>query len=87
MIRRIFSNKAANITEYDIISKLIFLSIIITKFTISTCLIWIYGLFGHKYRAATLSTLHLTVLGIIIQSLKWIGHFDITKLINQKIQK
>ncbi len=32
-----------------------------------------YGLFGHNYRVAALSTLYLTVLGIIIPSLKQIG--------------
>ena len=31
---------------------------------------WTYGLFGHNYRVAALSTLYLTVLGIIIPSLK-----------------
>ena len=34
-----------------------------------------YGLFGHNYRVAALSTLYLTVLGIIIPSLKSIGQF------------
>ena len=33
------------------------------------------GLFGHNYRVAALSTLYLTVLGIIIPSLKSIGQF------------
>ena len=31
---------------------------------------WMYGLFGHNYRVAALSTLYLTVSGIIIPSLK-----------------
>ncbi len=36
---------------------------------------WMYGLFGHNYRVASLSTLYLTVLGITIPSLKSIGQF------------
>ncbi len=43
-----------------------------------------FGLFGHNYRVAALSTLYLTVLGIILPSLKSIGQFDIPNLINQK---
>ena len=31
--------------------------------------IWTYGLFDHNYRVAALSTLYLTVSGIIIPSL------------------
>ncbi len=27
---------------------------------------WTYGLFGHKYRIATLSTLYLTILGTML---------------------
>ena len=72
---------AANITKYHIISKLILLRIIIPKFmkirqlfhvniSKSTCLIWIYRLFGHNYRVTTLSTVYLNVWGIIIPSLK-----------------
>ena len=34
-----------------------------------------YGLFGHNYRVASASALYLTVLGIIIPSLKLIGQF------------
>ena len=43
----------------------------------STYLELTYGLFGHNYRVTTLlhSTLYFTVLGIIIPSLKSIGHF------------
>ena len=49
---------------------------------------WTYGLFGHNYRVAALSTLYFTVLGIIIPSLKSIGQFqDIPKWINQSSQK
>ncbi len=66
------------------ISKLIFLSIIIAKFMKkgqlfhvkcqkSRCLKWTYGIFGHNYRVGALSTLYLTVLEIIIKSLKSIG--------------
>ena len=36
---------------------------------------WTFGLFGQNYRVATLSKMYLTVLGIIIQSLKSIGQF------------
>ncbi len=36
---------------------------------------WRYGLFGHNYRIAMLSTLYPIVLGIIIQSSKTIGQF------------
>ena len=36
---------------------------------------WMYGLFSHKYRVVTLSTLYQTVSGIIIQSLKLIGQY------------
>ena len=36
---------------------------------------WTYGLFDHNYRVAALSTLYLTVLGIIIPNLKLIGQF------------
>ena len=43
------------------------------------------GLFGHNYRVATLSTLYLTVLGIIITSLKSIRQFCVPILIKQKI--
>ena len=32
-----------------------------------------YGLFGHNYQVATLSTLYITELGIILPSLKSIG--------------
>ncbi len=58
---------ASNITEYYIISKLIFL--VCKNFKISKFK-WTYGLSGHNYRVATLSTLDITVLGIIIPSLK-----------------
>ncbi len=34
---------------------------------------WTYELFGHTYRVAALSTLYLTLLGIIIPSLKSLG--------------
>ena len=34
---------------------------------------WTYGLIGHNYRVATLSTLHPAVPGIIIPSLKSLG--------------
>ncbi len=63
--------EAANVTEYHIISKLIFFRIIIPKFIkmkiyvkcqISTIMFkWTYGLFGHNYRVAMLSTLYLTI--------------------------
>ena len=53
---------AANITEYHIISKLIFLD--------KHVLNWTYGIFGQNERIATLSTFYLTVSGIIIPSLK-----------------
>ncbi len=43
------------------------------------------GLFGNNYRVAEFSALYLTVLGIIISSLKSIGQFDIPKLKKQKI--
>ena len=67
---------AANITEYHIISKLIFLTIIIQKFTVKINMIkWTYGHFGHNYRVAALSTLYITVLVFIITSLKSIGQF------------
>ena len=57
---------AVNITEYHIISKLIFLKIIILKFMVKSQLFhvkkskinkfkWMYGLFGHNYRVASLS--------------------------------
>ena len=36
---------------------------------------WTYRFFGHNYWVAALSTLYLTVLGIIIPSLKSIGQF------------
>ncbi len=42
---------------------------------IKTCLEWTYEHFGHNYRVAALSTLYLTVLEIIIPSLKSIGQF------------
>ncbi len=37
------------------------------------CSKWTYGLFGHNYRVAALSTLYLTVLWIIIPSLKYLN--------------
>ncbi len=75
---------AANITEYHIASKLIFLRLIIQNFMKKRRLFhvkmskinmfkWTCGLFGHNYRVAALSTLYLTVSGIIIPSLKSIG--------------
>ena len=36
---------------------------------------WTYELYGHNYRVAALSTLYLTVLGIIISNLKSLGQF------------
>ncbi len=48
---------------------------------------WTYGFCDHNYRVAALSTLYLTVLGIITPSLNSIGKFLHTllpKLINQK---
>ncbi len=36
---------------------------------------WTYGLFGHNYRVFTLSTLYLTVSGIIIPILKTMAQF------------
>ena len=36
---------------------------------------WTYGLFGEDYRVATLSIVYLTVSGIIMPSLNWIGQF------------
>ena len=56
---------AANITEFHIISKLIFLRIITPKFTnirelfhvkmyVEMSKKWTYGLFGHTYQVATL---------------------------------
>ena len=36
---------------------------------------WSYGLFGHNYRVAALSTLYLNALGSIIPSWKAIGQF------------
>ena len=70
----------------NIISKLIFLRIIIPKFMMRrqpfhvkmskiNKFKWTYGLFGHNYRVAALSTLYLNVLGIIIPSLKSIKQF------------
>ena len=44
---------------------------------------WTYRLFGMNYRVATLSTLSLTVSGIILPSLKVIGQFLQAK-INEK---
>ena len=38
-----------------------------------------YGLFGHNYRVAALSTLYLTVIGIIMPILKSIDNFDIPR--------
>ena len=66
---------AANITEYHIISKIIFLRLIIQKFMKKKRLFhvkmskinifkWMYGLFGHNYRVAALSKLYLTILVI-----------------------
>ena len=77
MIRQIFSNiyrVTANVTEYHNISKLIFLRFIIPKFMKKgqykiNIFKLKYGLFGHNYWAAALSTLYLIVLGIIIPSL------------------
>ena len=54
-----YDRVAANITEYQKYVKM-------AKWKGS---LWTYGLFGHNYRVAALSTLYLTVLGIIIPSL------------------
>ncbi len=43
---------------------------------------WKYGLFGHNYRVAALSSLYLAVLGIIIPCLKLIGQFRHTYINN-----
>ena len=71
---------AANITEYHIISKIIFRRIIIPKFMKKRQLFRVKNVkinmfkmdvltFSHNCRVATLSTLYLTVSGIIILSL------------------
>ena len=53
---------AANIIEYHIISKFIFLRIINPKnVKKSTCLIRTYGLFCYNYRVFRLSTFYPTV--------------------------
>ncbi len=41
----------------------------------STCLKWTNERFGHDYRVATVSTLHLSVSGIITPTLSSIGQF------------
>ena len=41
----------------------------------SACLKWTYGLYDHNYQVATLSTLYLTLLEILIPILKSIGQF------------
>ncbi len=50
---------AANIKEYHIVSKLIFLRIIHGVYKIVSCFKWTYGLIGHNYRNATLYTMYL----------------------------
>ena len=66
-------------TEYQIHGKKgIYFMSKINKFKLT------YGLFGHNYRVAALSTLYPTVLVFTIPSLKSIGQFDIPKLINKK---
>ena len=41
----------------------------------SACIKWTYGLSGNDYSVAALSKSYLTVIGIIMQSLKSIGQF------------
>ena len=41
---------------------------------------WTYWFSGNDYRVAKLSKLYLTVIGIIMQSLKWIGQLNFSKL-------
>ena len=50
----------------------------INMFKMDVLTIWL------NYKVATLTTVYLNVLGIIIPSLKLIGQFYIPKLINQK---
>ena len=47
---------------------------IIQKFK-SACFKWTYGLYGNGYRVDTLSNSYLTVIGIVMQSLKSIVQF------------
>ena len=41
----------------------------------STWFKWTYGQYGNDYRVATLYEFYLTIIGIIMQSLKSIGQF------------
>ncbi len=70
-IRRILTNIAANIAEYHIISKLIFLRIIhdkaiifvkmYVKYKKTTCFKLDLQSFGQNYRVTSLSTFYITV--------------------------
>ncbi len=78
---------ASNIKEFYIISKLIFFRIkfikkgnyFISKMNVNmsktNMFKWTYGLLGHNYRVAAVSTLYLPILGVTIPSLKSIGQF------------
>ena len=45
----------------------------------STCFKWTYGLSGKDYRIVTLSKSYLAIKEIIKQSLKSMGHTNLTK--------
>ncbi len=80
---------AANNTEFHIISKLIFLRIIISKFMMIRQLFHVKivctnRLFGPNRRVATLSKLYITVSGTMIPNLKSIGQFELNILMNKK---
>ena len=49
---------------------------ILTKSKKTACVKCMYGLTGNYFRVATLSKSYLTVTGIIMKSLKWIGQFQ-----------
>ena len=49
------------------------------------CFKWTYGIYGKDYRVAALSLSYLTVIEIIMQSLKAIGQFKLV-LIHEKSQ-
>ena len=50
--------------------------LLLKKLKKTTCFKWTYGHYGNDYRVAMLSESYLTVIGIIMQSLKSIGQFQ-----------
>ncbi len=61
--------------KYDELDNFNIQKFVAKKVKKTACFKWAVGLFHNDYRVAALSKAYLTVIGIIMQSLKLIGQF------------